>query len=201
MVSNQASLSGLNFEPILSDDPTSDALDDATQTTVTATPVLHVSKRDLLYVDIDGDEAVGPGDILYYLLQIVNSGNVAATEVVLTDTPGSQTTLQAGSTQLSQGAATSGNGSGDTTVAVNVGTIPANATVNVAFRVAINQDATSAVANQAVVEYVNPNVTVSQKMRVLSDDPDTTATNDPTVTPLKGDGEAIAPLHLPLVFD
>ena len=45
--------------------------------------------------------ASSPGDTLQYQITIVNSGNIAATEVVFTDTPGAYTRLVVGSVQTS----------------------------------------------------------------------------------------------------
>jgi large repetitive protein len=199
-VANQATASGANFAPVQSDDPTTAAVDDATVTTVTATPVLVVSKRDYLFTDADGDDEVGPGDMLLYSIQIINNGNVAATNVLLTDTPDPRTTLHAGKVQVSQGMVVTGNSSGDQMVEVNLGTIPPKATVNVGLRVVIGGTAALAVTNQATVEYLNPNDATGVTLIARSDDPDSAAIEDATVTPLKGALTQSGTLHLPLLF-
>jgi uncharacterized repeat protein (TIGR01451 family) len=196
-VSNQATATGSNFSPVLSDDPATKALSDATQTVIGFTPVLIVSKRDFLYIDADGDEEASPGDILLYLVQITNNGNAAATNVILTDTPDSKTTLQVGKIQLSQGEVITGNAQGDQTVEVNLQSIPPGAKANVGLQVMITSDAGLSISNQATVEFRNekdPGTLLSAS----SDDPDSDASGDPTVTWLHGVQPST--VLLPLVF-
>jgi uncharacterized repeat protein (TIGR01451 family) len=154
--------------------------DDRTVTPVTAVPVLEAEKRDELFIDADGNGVPSPGDTLLYKITIVNSGNTGATGVVFSDTPDPNTTLVVGSVQTSQGAVTSGNAAGDTSVGVDVGAIPAGGNVDISFRVLINDPfpaGVTQVANQGLVS--------SNELPVEpTDDPDTLPDDDETVTPV-----------------
>src|SRR5262249_27689770 len=82
------------------------------------------------------------------------------------------------------GTVTQGNANGDTQVAVNIGTIPPNASVIVSYRVVVNANAANAVANQALVNFTNPISTGTGAAQIRSDDPDTSTDQDPTATPI-----------------
>ncbi|RIK36263.1 MAG: hypothetical protein DCC55_27805, partial [Chloroflexi bacterium] len=201
-VSNQARVTGSNFSPVLSDDPATDALDDPTVTAVTAAPLLLVSKRDFLYDDADGDDQVGPGDTLFYMIQVNNIGNTTAASVLLTDTPDLQTTLLASKVQVSQGQVVSGNSAGDRVLQVRLDEIPPGAIVNIGFQVRVNATATEPLVNQATTQFTNPNDATRTVITALSDDPDTATSSDPTVTQIK-DGQpagGLLELLLPLVL-
>jgi uncharacterized repeat protein (TIGR01451 family) len=85
-----------------------------------------------------------------------------------------------GSVSTSQGSVTSGNTAGDTTVAVVVGRLGINEEVTITFRVLIADplsDGTTEVANQG-------RITGDNFPTLPTDDPDTLASDDETVTPL-----------------
>jgi uncharacterized repeat protein (TIGR01451 family) len=201
-VENQASASGANFATLLSDDPTTEAQYDATVTTVTATPVLVVSKRDFLYQDADNDNEVSAGDTLLYVIQVVNDGNAPAANVRLIDTPDPQTALDAGKVQTSRGAVVLGNDAADATVEIDLGALAPKSTAVVGIRVIIQPGAVTHISNQAVVEYTNPNDPATGVITVESDDPDTAAKGDLTITPLDSPASppVDGPLHLPLII-
>src|SRR5206468_1980478 len=80
-----------------------------------------------------------PGDTLQYIITIVNSGNGAATSVSFADIPDSNTALVVGSVTTTGGTVTSGNTVGDTSVGVDVGTLPGGgASTTISFRMTIN---------------------------------------------------------------
>lgn len=143
-------------------------------------PEIVDPKVDSLFSDLDGDGRPSPGDILGYSVTITNAGGSHATNVVFADTPDINTTLEVGSVTTSQGTVTGGNGPGDTTVGVNVGTLAPGDAVTIAFQVAIGDPlplGIDSVANQGAVSGDNFPDTVT-------DDPATVATGDPTVTQL-----------------
>jgi uncharacterized repeat protein (TIGR01451 family) len=147
---------------------------------VVVTSGLEVSKRDVLFGDRDQDGVVSPGDVLRYEMVITNGGNVAATDVHFSDTPGAYTSLVVGSVESSQGTVLHGNDSGDTTVAVDVGTLPAGASATVSFQEIIDDPLPAGlelVSNQAQVSSGN-------LPPALSDDPDSSDDGDPTITPV-----------------
>ena len=201
-VSNQATISGANIDDTLSDDPTTDAVGDATRTTVTATPVLLVTKRDFLFIDADGDDEAGPGDTLLYNVRIVNQGNAAAADIRFIDAPDPQTALEPNSILVipAAGEVVMGNGRDDQQIEIELGEIPPNGVVNIGYRVTVLPGAAVMAVNQATVEYVNPNELGARVNTVRSDDPDTAAPNDPTTTPLMGVETPNGPLLLPLIY-
>jgi large repetitive protein len=180
-VANQGIVSAGNSPTVLTDDPTTPAPGDPTVTPISASPIINATKTVQLFTDLDGDGVTSPGDILLYTITIRNSGNSAATGVDLNDIPDSNTTLVAGSVQTSQGSVTRGNTAGDTSVGVNIGTIPGGgASVTISFRASINDPlpaGVTQVANQGIIS--GGNIPSGP-----TDDPTTPAPGDPTVTPI-----------------
>ena len=179
-VSNQGFVSSNQLPTIPTDDPQTPAAADPTTRPVVSTPVLTVDKAAILAVDADRNGVPSQGDTLLYRVTIANLGNTAASGVVFTDTPGANTALVNGSVRTGAGTVTSGNGAGQTRVAVIIGVLPAGASVDVSFRVRINNPlptGVTAVANQGLA-------CSAQLPCVLSNDPDTLAEGDPTVTPV-----------------
>lgn len=160
-------------------------------------PNLVVTKVDSLLVDADSSSDVSPGDSLRYTLVMESTGAVSVSNLLLTDTPDSNTTLVAGSVTTTQGTVLEGNSVGNTVVRVDVGSLAPSATATITFDVAIVNPAPAGleeVANQALV-------TSTELPPTPSDDPDPPGGDDPTVTPvnaapdleiLKDDGGATA---------
>lgn len=180
--SAQVSASG-QFDPDSTpgnNDPDEDDQDSAT-VTVNA-PALEMTKDDSLAADNDGNGAASAGDVLEYVVIISNTSTIAAQDVqfsdLLTDT---LISLVPGSVGTSQGSVTTGNGVSDSTILINVGTVPAGEQVRITFRVTIADplppEATR-VFNQGWANASNlPD-------EVPTDDPATVAPDDPTITPL-----------------
>jgi uncharacterized repeat protein (TIGR01451 family) len=180
VVSNQGNVSGTNFASLSTDDPAVGGGADPTVTPVTILPVVSATKTDALLNDVDGDTLAEPGDTLRYTITITNSGADDATAVAFTDTPDGNTSLITGSVTTSAGAIVSGNGGGDPSVSVNVGTIAASTSATIVFDVLIDDPlppGTTVVSNQG-------NVTGTNFANVLTDDPAVGGGADPTVTPV-----------------
>ncbi len=177
-VSNQGSVSGTNLPATLTDDPTQAGSSDPTLATVLVPTTVSASKRASLVVDLDHDLNPDPGDTLGYSITITNTGSVATQALQFTDTPDANTTLVSGSVTTTVGSVTTGNGGGDTSVVVDIGSLAAGASATIAFRALINDplatDVTE-VSNQGEVSGDNVAAT-------LTDDPTVTGTADPTVT-------------------
>ena len=166
----------------LPDEPTNDPDtlpdDDETVTPVTVTPSIEAYKTDDLFVDADGNGGPSAGDTLLYRVTIVNDGNVAVTGVTFRDTPDPNTTLVAGSVRTSRGTVTRGNDPGNTSVVVDIGTIPAGAAVEISLQVTINDplpEGVTEVSNQGLVRS-------SELPDVPTDDPTTLDEDDDTPT-------------------
>lgn len=142
------------------------------------TPSLVATKTDAHAVDGDGDGLVEPGDSLRYTVEIANEGDADALGVSFADAPDANAVLIAGSVTTTQGVISDGNGSTDTAVKVDLGTIPAGEMVAVIFDARVADplpDGVDRVANQGVVDGVGlPSLS--------TDDPDTAQVGDPTET-------------------
>ena len=106
---------------------------------------------------------------------ITNDGNSEVTQMLFDDDPDANTALVVGTVTASQGTVTRGNAGGDTRVSVDIGTLPAGASVTITFRVRINSPlpgGTTQVSNQGTVS--------SRELPVIvTDDPSTLQPNDP----------------------
>jgi uncharacterized repeat protein (TIGR01451 family) len=185
-VANQGLVESNELPDEPTDDPDTAPDDDPTDTPVTAAPVIEAFKQDLLFTDADGSGVLSPGDTLLYVVVIDNFGNAGVADVLFTDTPDENTTLVVGSVQASQGNVTSGNTAGDTSVAVDVGTVPAGGQVTISFRVTINEG-----FPVGVTPVVNQGLVASEELEdEPTDDPDTVPDDDRTVS------EVIVPLPI-----
>ncbi len=143
--------------------------------TNTGIPNVLADKTSALLVDGDTDGNIDPGDTVRYTVTITNSGSGQDTGVIFADTPDSNTTLVVGSVTTTQGTVTTGNTAGDTTVAVDVGTIAGNGgTVTITFDVTVNDPlgaGVMSISNQGEVD-------TGTDTDIPTDDPDD-PTNDP----------------------
>jgi uncharacterized repeat protein (TIGR01451 family) len=181
-VANQGLVSSSELPTEPTNDPDTLPDDDPTETPVEASPRLEAKKRDELLIDADGDGVPSPGDILLYQITILNCGcaKSGASGVTFSDTPDANTTLVIGSVQTSLGTVTRGNTAGHTDVAVDIGTIPGGASVNISFRVRINDPLPPGVTQVANQGLVNSNELPPEP----TDDPDTPPDDDETLTPV-----------------
>lgn len=177
VLSNQGFVSGSNFPSDPTDDPTDEAYDNPTVTPLTMSPLISTSKHFELISDVSPIEGVpGPGDTIGYTITIINHGNQNAAGVNFSDTPGDNTTLNAGSVITSQGTVTLGNTGGDTAVGVNLGTIDGNGgTATISFNVTVKNNGSTLVSNQGTVSGIN-------FTSMPTDDPNTTQAGDATQT-------------------
>lgn len=172
----------------------------ATATMTPEAPVaLTLEKRDLLFVDADEDGSVSPGDTLLYLLTLRNDGPTVARTIVLEDRPDPATTLVAASVQSTHGVVERGNEPSDERVVITINRLAPAASAVISLRVQVQAtDGVLTLANQAQVRYIGSGPTGQQEL--ASDDPDTTAASDATITPLfNGTPRLLTPLYLPLI--
>ncbi|MEZ4683847.1 MAG: VWA domain-containing protein [Caldilineaceae bacterium] len=125
---------------------------------VAVEPRLDFSKVDGLLVDRFDNPAdagkVTPGDTLQYTITIRNSGNGAAQQVLLEDTPDPNSSLIVGSVTTSKGTILVGNSSGDTQVAVLIGELAIGEEATVIFNVLILEGTgTTLIRNQAFLSH------------------------------------------------
>jgi uncharacterized repeat protein (TIGR01451 family) len=182
-VRNQGLATGDDIPPTPTDDPDTPPEDDPTDTPVSTVPAIDSFKRDVLLRDNDDDGVPSPGDALLYEIEVENTGNAAAENVVFTDTPDPNTTLVVGTVQTSQGTVTTGNTAGDTSIEIEIGTLGAGVRVDISFEATINDPlpaGVTEVANQGL--FTGDNVPDTP-----TDDPDTPPEDDPTRTPVTPD--------------
>lgn len=179
IVSNHAVVSSESAPSFVSDDPTTPGADDPTVTPVIEQPYVLVTKRDFLKIDADGDGLPSPGDTLSYHISVINTGNADATNLFFSDTPDTNTALVVGSVRTSQGTVLTGNTVGDSSVGVSLDTIPrSGGAAQVSFDALVKDSLPSSVvslSNQALVN-------VPGVGSIPTDDPDTPAQGDATVT-------------------
>lgn len=143
-------------------------------------PALDLDKSAALQVDADTSTNESPGDTIRYTLLITNSGDAAATQVTLTDIPDPNGSLVVGSVTTSQGSVITGNTGGDTTVALNIGTVATGATITITYDVLVDDPLAA-----GVTQLVNQALLSSQELPDEdSNDPDTGPDDDPTIVPI-----------------
>jgi uncharacterized repeat protein (TIGR01451 family) len=134
-ISNQALVNIPGVGSMASDDPDTPALGDATKTAIAAAPLVHFTKDVFLVYDTDHSGTISPGDVLEYVLTLINTGTRDATDIALSDTPDPKT--RPGAIRTSTGVTASG--ATTSTLNVNLGTVGAfGGQARVSFRVQIN---------------------------------------------------------------
>jgi uncharacterized repeat protein (TIGR01451 family) len=105
-ISNQALVNIPGVGSMASDDPDTPVLGDATKTAIAAAPLVHFAKDVFLVYDTDHSGTISPGDVLEYVLTLINTGTRDATDIALSDTPDPKTRL--GAIRTSTGVTASG---------------------------------------------------------------------------------------------
>ncbi len=149
------------------------------------TATIQATKTVAILVDGNGDGQANPGETLRYTVVITNpddAQNVAATGVSYANAAPADTTLVVGSVTSSQGPVTTGNGGGDQSVAVDVGTIADGASVTITFDVLIDNPLPANVT-QILCQGTISSSTLGSG---LTDDPTPGGTADPTIIPVSG---------------
>jgi uncharacterized repeat protein (TIGR01451 family) len=171
-ISNQGVLAATGITAVRSDDPKTPAANDATVFEVSSEPDLTSTTKTV--VDANGGQIL-PGDVLSYTITVRNTGNVAATNVVITDVI--DTNLV--NIRPNQGGVFN---AATRTITWNRTTLPGLASLRpglvgiVTFTAQVKSpiaDKTK-ISNQATIS--GSNVTATR-----SDDPNTAADDDPTV--------------------
>jgi uncharacterized repeat protein (TIGR01451 family) len=177
----QGTVTSNTLTNLKTDDPTPPGTTDPTVIPVTAAPAIVATKVAALVVDANGDGQANPGDTLEYTVVLTNTGNQSAAGVVFTSGAPTHTALVVGSVMTTQGTVTTGNTAGDTSVAVNVGTLAGGGgTVTIKFRVTIDNPLPAGVTQISC----QGTVTGTNFPSTPTDNPGTTAPGDPTVTPV-----------------
>ena len=153
-------------------------------------PMPDLSGALKIAADINGGDLL-PGDDIAYTVTLRNEGEGPAREVVYVDTPDPFTRLVPGSVTTTRGAVTLGNGSGDFSIRVEIGTVEPGESVRVSYRVTVAADAApgSWIVNQGMVMASGQSVEPTEW-------PVTAPQNDPTlIGPIPG-GPSAPPVAL-----
>lgn len=176
--------------------------------TATKTPIptntprparLTLQKQDYLFVDANEDGLASQGDTLLYAIELHSGDSRTLTAVTIEDAPDVHSVLLAGTVRTDAGTVITGNQPGDRTVVVDVGTMTEKQTIKVLLQVQIQFTGNpTQISNQAQVRYTLEEP--GGQGQIASDDPDTSADNDSTITPLGNPiNQGPQRLYLPLV--
>ncbi|MEZ4621760.1 MAG: hypothetical protein R2867_40515, partial [Caldilineaceae bacterium] len=196
-VSNQGTGQSSDFNTRRTDDPDTATTNDATQTLVNAKAAVEISLADFLFVDANGDALVSIGDTLIYRLVVRNRGNGGSPSLQVRDAAGGQCNSGAKHVVTSGGIIREGTDSEDRVVRVDVGEVSGGAAVNISELQIIPMNGFTSVQHQAFA--VAP--AVSGQTDIPSDDPDTGAASDATVTLLNKEIVTTSLLYLPVVVN
>ena len=160
-VVNQGVVSSAELPDVVTDDPTPPGGADPTVTPIVAAPVVSLTKDDGLVV------ATTPGATVTYTLVATNSGDTAATGVVISDEAPAGTTFVEGSATASAGSIDQGDDLGETTVVVDVASLAVGASVTVTFQVTVDDPVDAGreeVSNTATIDSVETPPVVSEDL-------------------------------------
>ncbi len=146
------------------------------------TSLLTATSTDLL-VDKDEDGEASPGDILQYTVLIENvddAFDAVATGVAFRGALDLNTTLVVSSVTTTKGSVSSDQGEGDSNLWVDIGTLADGENVTITFEATINEPLPAGVTEVAHQGFISTDTLTN----LPTDDPDTDAKNDSTVTPV-----------------
>ena len=170
VVPNQATVTDGLLGVVLSDDPSTAAINDPTLISVDASPNLDTSTK--VAVDENGG-ALLPGDRVRYTISVINSGAGTASDVRISDVVNPS---QVSVVEVDQGANAADVVVFDSTTNPALASIPRGARVDLTFSVVV----LTSVADGTIIDNQAIIATPDLPARVLSDDPGTAAVDDAT---------------------
>lgn len=151
-------------------------------------PNVDALKEGRISLDANGNNYADVGDHIEYTISVSNAGPGVAGDIVVRDTPDSNTRLLFGTVRVEPGPGQviKGNNRGDRSVEARLGSIAPNSSARVRFEVEVLPglpDTTREIVNQGRVRGGNvPDLP--------TDDPKTPAIDDPTRVPTQDPGNA-----------
>ena len=182
--SNLGGLRQLGNTACAEDDTGSRSCDEATTPLPT---VLEALLTDYLVTDVDKDGRPEPGDALLYTVIVTNKSAQPLSDLVVKTALDPHLEFLSGTVTTTAGSITSGQRDGDTSATVTLRTLAPQEILTIAFKAAILQlpPDLQELSSQG-------SVSGSNFETEPTDDPDTAADDDPTVTPLAGGRPAVA---------
>ncbi len=195
-VTNQGTVESSDFSTLRTDNPETAVANDGTTTPINAQAAVEASLADFLFIDANNDTLVSVGDTLIYRLTVRNRGNGGSPQLQIRVPLAENVVLLANSVTATAGVIRSGTAPDDRIVRIDIGEISGGAEVRVTFQVQIiPMSGFATVQHQAqIVEQNSPG-----EIDTPSDDPDTTALADATITTLNQAIITIRRLYLPIV--
>ncbi len=175
------------------------SIDNAAQvsTPVVGAVTLVATQVDMLASDNDNNDAPSPGDKIRYTIAVTNTGSVPAESVLFAAVLDPNSPLVVGTTQTTWGNVVSGNQTGQTAVQVDLEVLPPDQPVVITFDVLVSSPLAPGVdriKNQSVLTGAN-------FATVVTDDPDTQAVADTTITFVSAEPHLIATMVDSLLVD
>lgn len=193
----QGTVSGDNFEALLTDDPVVPGPGNPTEVSVSAKPLLKAIHHGLLLVDRDNNGLFSAGDVIYYEVNLLNIGNSPAFNLVVTSQLDENlvylddTLLPIGSVDVTPTA---------TIIRVNIDSLDGGGQrAKFHYQTKIRDDVSAdAINSQFTVTFDDPD-NPSQRVTLLSDDPRThESSNDATRIGLFI-ASPVGPIYLPII--
>lgn len=184
-ISSQAQMTADNMANRISDDPTTLKIDDATNTLLTNDAQIQFYSRAELFSDADSDGVISLGDVLRYQIDIDNTSYADMSNVVLSNTPSSYTSLNNGTLTTSQGTIITGNTIGDSRIQISLGSIAAQTgSARIIYYVTVTNSTSSGtplyIESQPSLTFnaVSRSLSIGTTQTLYADDPSTDAIND-----------------------
>ncbi|MCB0319701.1 MAG: thrombospondin type 3 repeat-containing protein, partial [Bdellovibrionales bacterium] len=146
---------------------------------------VSVTKTASLIVDGGNNGKADAGDKIRYTVRVNNQSSTSVSGMIFDDTLDTNTSLVVGSVTTSKGTVSLGNGTGHTSVRVNIGTANGGSTVTITFDATVkpaSSGSTLQICNQG---YLNANSFTA----LPTDNPALNGSSDPTCLPAYGDSD------------
>ncbi|HXI13935.1 MAG TPA: PA domain-containing protein [Thermoanaerobaculia bacterium] len=173
-ISNQASVSGSNFDTFNTDDPSTSGAADATRTATNFQSVT-AELTAAVVVDSDGNRVVSRGDTVRYTATVRNLGATAINGVSYTSSAGPNLSLVPGSATTTAGTVSQSTSSA---ITISVGTLAPGQSATISYQASVSSStpaSTFSVSNQGTIS--GSNFTT-----ISTDDPSTAIRGDATIS-------------------
>jgi uncharacterized repeat protein (TIGR01451 family) len=175
-ISMQGKLSSTETSESFTDNPETITRNDATELSATEAPLIQSVMSALLSEDRDGNGSPSPGDVLEYIVHIVNRGAKPATNLFYLDEITSHTSFASHAGKISQGEIAQDSKK----LLAKIGTLPPRASVRLSYSIAIDKNlplGVSQISKQGQISGDN-------FLAVFTQDPNDATHASPTVTTL-----------------